>query len=157
MQRFIITIIIYFYTVAFAFGQNNSLKTIREKYLKAIDNKQVCDQFLSTNFKVDSSLNSVKEAYNACAIILLAKHCNNPIKKIQYFNKGKDLLENILHKHPNNIEIRFLRYAVQTSVPKLLNYYSNISEDKNMVLQNLKNIKNDNDLIEKITNFLKSN
>ena len=155
MQRTITAIVLFLVCINFVFGQNNALLAVREKYKKAIDNQQVCEQFITENFKTEINKNVI-DAYKACAVILLAKHSNNPYKKLQHFNTGKEMLEKNVQMNANNVEIRFLRLAVQTNLPKLLNYSSNIKEDKSMILKNLNTIKNDKDLFEKITTFLKS-
>jgi hypothetical protein len=49
---------------------------------------------------------------------------------LSYFNKGKAKLEQVLKKYPDNIEIRYIRYAVQKGSPDFLGYRSNMKEDK---------------------------
>ena len=44
------------------------------------------------------------------------------------------MLETVIASNIYNIELRFLRFAIQTNVPSFLNYDSNIEEDKNFLL-----------------------
>jgi tetratricopeptide (TPR) repeat protein len=61
-----------------------------------------------------------------------------------------------LEKDPKNIELRFFRFSTQSNVPALLNYSSNINEDK-MILMNYLKINNsitDKDLYQRIKSYM---
>ena len=53
-------------------------------------------------------------------------------------------MEEAVKKQPDNLEIRFLRLAIQTNLPTFLNYSDNIIEDKKYLLANVQTIKNKN-------------
>jgi hypothetical protein len=61
-------------------------------------------------------------------------------------------------KDPQNIEVRFVRLALQLRMPSFLGYSGHIEEDKKTLLHALKNnFVKDNDLLEKIVTFIKQN
>lgn len=56
--------------------------------------------------------------------------------KLKTFKAGRSLLEAEINKHPNNIEWRFLRLAVQEHAPKILKYANNLVEDSEYISSN---------------------
>ena len=53
--------------------------------------------------------------------------------KLEYFNQGKDLLEDAIKEQPLHAEIRFLRLTVQAEAPFMLGYSGDIAEDVEVV------------------------
>jgi len=77
----------------------------------------------------------------------------NPIHKFRRFKKGKSLIEEAVKKEPDNPEIRFVRFAIQTNIPAFLNYNHHITKDKKYLLDNVKTIK-DKKLKQDILTYL---
>ena len=90
------------------------------------------------------------------ACLLMAKNSFNPIKKWNYFSKGKLLLESAINDNNMSIELRFLRFSAQLNAPTFLNYSSNVKEDKKMIIKSF-SLLTDTDLKVKIVNFLLEN
>ena len=84
----------------------------------------------------------------------MAKHAFNPLKKMSYFNEGKKLMESSLKAEPDNLEVRLMRLITQESVPKILGYSQNISEDRTYLTRSYKNTT-DEDLKIYIKDYLK--
>ena len=84
----------------------------------------------------------------------MAKHAFNPLKKMSYFNEGKKLMESSLKAEPDNLEVRLMRLITQESVPKILGYSQNISEDRTYLTRSYKNTT-DEDLKVYIKDYLK--
>jgi hypothetical protein len=68
------------------------------------------------------------------ADIMLCNFVRNPFTKLSYFNKGRSALERAVAQDPTSVELRYLRFTVQTNVPALLNYRSKLNEDKKILL-----------------------
>jgi hypothetical protein len=65
------------------------------------------------------------------------------------------MLERAIQSDPQNIELRYLRLAIQTSIPAFLNYNKNIDSDKILLLGAIKSrLISDADLLKKIVHFL---
>lgn len=90
--------------------------------------------------KVNAEYNSTKRpvflALAGVGNFFEAKHSFNPIKKMSFFNKGKQLLEEAVKLDANNLEIRFLRYISQMKTPKILGYYHHLEEDEKFLKKN---------------------
>ena len=93
--------------------------------------------------------------YKGSTLAMEAKYTLNPYKKLKYFNEGKSLLEKAINNDPQNIELRYLRLAIQSTIPTFLNYTKNIDSDKILLLGAIKSrLILDEDLLKKITLFL---
>ncbi|MCA5005752.1 hypothetical protein [Sphingobacterium bovistauri] len=69
--------------------------------------------------------------------MIKANHQLNPINKLSSFNKGKKILENAIKASPTDVELRYVRYAIQSSIPSFLGYNHNLSEDKELLQKQL--------------------
>lgn len=91
------------------------------------------------------------QGYFALATMIQAKRFGNPFTKLSYFNKGKKILEEAIEENPDNPELRFLRFAVQTKVPAILMYYGDLESDQ-LILDTYLETNNDG-LAERIRRF----
>ena len=106
----------------------------------------------STAFK--ETRQPIYAGFLAVGNFFMAKHIFNPLKKMSYFNEGKNTMEAAVKSDPKNLEVRLMRLITQESVPKLLGYYQNIEEDRNFLARNYKKT-DDNDLKNYIQAYLK--
>ena len=107
-------------------------KNFSEMLEKANTSAENCQEFY--NLMTDHrSQSSTAEGYFALATMMLAKTHSNPFTKLSYFNKGKNILEAAIEAYPDNVELRFLRYAVQAKVPSILLYFNDMEEDKELL------------------------
>ena len=99
---------------------------------KANESEENCIEFY--NVMTDRRLeSSTAEGYFALATMMLAKTHKNPFTKLSYFNKRKHVLETTIMSNPDNVELRFLRYAVQVKVPAILFYFDDMKDDKEIL------------------------
>jgi hypothetical protein len=71
---------------------------------------------------------AVVMAYKGAGRTMMADCVFSPIRKQKYFNEGKELIEGAVSLAKNNIEVRFLRFIVQSNLPGFLGYDS-LDED----------------------------
>ena len=109
-------------------------------YMQAIESEQVCDSLLKMTADIDLEQKPLLFAYHGAALMLKAKHRINPFKKYAFFTEGKEVLELAIAANPNHIEMRVLRYTLQKEVPKFLEYYKNIEEDRQIIFATEKGI-----------------
>lgn len=126
---------------------------VRALYEKASKNEQACDYLVSILHPYNENNHTLLAGYKACASMLSAKYALNPYTKINNFKEGRKLLDKVIKKDLQNIELRFLRFAVQTNAPDFLGYNSAIEEDKNILIKNLAQLT-DLHLKQLIQNFL---
>jgi hypothetical protein len=99
---------------------------------KANQDAANCTTFLEV-MEAHKDDDTTARGYFALATMLQAKLYPNPFTKLSYFNKGKKILEATIESDPSNVELRFLRFAVQTEVPAILLYFGEIDEDQAML------------------------
>lgn len=111
------------------------LPTIRAQYVDAPKSQKNTEAFY--NFMANyNSENEVLVAYKGAAIAMKARYAKQIKEKKMLFIQGIKFVESAVKKEPKNLEIRLIRISIQENSPKILNYKSNISEDKNLILNN---------------------
>ncbi len=96
--------------------------------------------------------NKLLLAYKGASIALKAKYAKQIKQKKSLFIEGVKMLEMALKNDSNNLEFRLIRLSIQENSPKILNYKSNIDEDKKLLLSNFD--KQNQSLKEYIKNYI---
>lgn len=137
-------------------GTAKDLQELRNLFYKASFEELCPEEFLNRIDEYTEAPSNTKQAYQAMAYMLLSKEAWNPYHKFDYFQKGKNLLEEAIKNEPNNPELRYLRLCIQYNLPKILNYSQHIREDQNFIVRNWKLIE-DADLKKKIKGYFVQN
>jgi hypothetical protein len=135
-------------------AQNPQLEKVRNLYGQAAEKEDAARQLLALTEKKTAD-EPVMLGYRAAGHMMMAKHVGNPFKKMSHFNKGKDYLSTAIEADRQNLELRFLRFAVQAEAPGFLGYRQNLQEDKTLLLKGVGNIE-DRDLKNMILNYLRT-
>lgn len=127
------------------------LPNVRQSYVDASKSQKNSEEFynLMDNYNKD---NKVLLAYKGASIALKAKYAKQIKQKKSLFIEGVKMLETALKSDSNNLEIRLIRLSIQENSPKILNYKSNIDEDKKLLLSNFD--KQNQSLKEYIKNYI---
>ncbi|MBB6499026.1 hypothetical protein [Pedobacter cryoconitis] len=129
------------------------IQEVKILFRASANNKVVAERLLKLLSTVDHTSPPLLICYKGAAEMMQAKHKSNPINKFVRFKKGKKLIEEAVKKEPHNLEIRFLRFMIQTNLPAFLSYHNDINEDKKYLLANLKTTK-DQKLKQDILTYL---
>lgn len=84
-----------------------------------------------TKYKSSSDVSAI--GYVTSIRMKQAKYKFFPWDKLSVFNKEKSRLEELIRYNPKNIHLRYLRLVIQENTPKILNYNSNIKQDKSFI------------------------
>ncbi|WP_316820264.1 hypothetical protein [Pedobacter gandavensis] len=136
-----------------SYATEPEIEKVKSLFQASAHNKGAADQLLKLLSNVNESSAPLLISYKGAAEMMQAKYAFNPINKIKRFNNGKRLLEDAVKKAPEQIEIRFLRFAIQTNLPGFLNYNDEIQKDKKYLLSNLKTTQ-DKKLKQNIVKYL---
>lgn len=140
--------VIFLLISQFLFAQKSDLIQLRETCFRAfVENDP--SEFLNRINQPNQINSPILTAYKSIAILFEAKRTFSPFDKIKLFNTGKNLLEYSIYTDKLNLELRFLRFCVQTNLPFILGYSKNIKGDKEFILKNW-NFSDDKDLKERI-------
>lgn len=145
---------LFFYTNLKPFAEPK-LTALRTLYFSAAEDKASADKLLALLSSTGEKSIPVLICYKGIAEMMQAKHGISPIAKWKRFKRGKVWMENAVAKSPEDVEIRFLRFSVQTNLPAFLGYSAHIIEDKNFLMRKLNAIE-DLDLKQRAVKFLSS-
>jgi hypothetical protein len=136
-------ILLFFLYIFFPLKPNASMPSmeeVRRLYVNAASDEISCNKLIGLLSQDGIESNSLLLGYKGCAEMMKAKYGFNPFSKFSYFKKGKSMLEKAIVNDAGNIELRYLRFAVQINAPVFLGYRKNIQEDKIFLLNAIKNI-----------------
>ena len=131
-----------FYISFLLIAVNPSLSDVRKLYQKASDSEAVAKELYQKLESIKKSDDATFVGYKAGALTVKAKYEEKIKAKKTVFKEGALLLEYIIEKNPNNIELRLIRLSIQENSPKLLKYKANIDADKTFIYSQLPNVKN---------------
>lgn len=133
-------------------AQKLTLEEIRHQfYLTTLDYKHA--------FSLIEQLNQVPQpsalemAYKAATEAILAKPGWNIFKKMHHLKNSRKYFRMAVTEDERDLEIRFLRLAVEHHIPKYLGYSKNIDGDKQVIMDNI-DLFRMKELPQEITNYI---
>jgi hypothetical protein len=100
------------------------------------------------------SNNVLSEAYKGLCQTMMAKHVFWPTSKINYFNKGKEKINQAISASPDNCELRYIRLLVQLNAPGFLDYNEEVNVDFELFCSSLPSIEAEKQWREKFIDGL---
>lgn len=116
-------------------AQEFSAKELRQRYYDASQNSKAAERFYDSLSEVNGESKPLLQGYKAMAEFMVCYHSKNPYTKLRLFLVGKSTLDRAITQAPDNVELRYLRFAVQTNAPEFLGYRGAILEDKEVILR----------------------
>ena len=137
-------ILVILFTFLFNPAVNNmnkpSLVEIRNLLVQAAESKKANTQLKAALAQYPAN-NMVIKGYMGVSKMIEAKHMFNPMSRWNKFKEGRAIMEEAIQADANNYELRYLRFAIQTSVPAVLGYSKHIEEDKKLLIAQLEKVK----------------
>lgn len=134
-----------------------NIGTVRSLFSKASENETSNERLIELTENATINSNPVMYAYYAGGLMTMANHVFWPMSKLEYFNDGKEKLENVIRKYPKNVEIRFIRFSIQVGAPIFLDYTDDLETDKAYILANMNKTSWSSAYKEAIKKFLNEN
>ncbi len=122
---------------------SQDINEVRQLYLSAGIDRLQTPLFIDYFSKVESDSSVLFLAYYGTAITMKADLEKGKINKYRVFTEGRDILESAIDKNRKSVEMRYLRFAVQSNIPRILGY-NDLDEDKKFLLSNLQAIQHIN-------------
>lgn len=129
--------LVSFMGLMFSGLETPDLAKIRSLYDKAPASKASWKELNNLLSSVDNKSSALLVCYKGAVVMMEAKYVINPINKLSRFNRGKKLIEEAITRDPLDLEIRFLRFSIQTNLPSFLGYNDEIDKDKLFLLKNV--------------------
>ena len=133
-------------------NEDSELIKIRKLYEQAAVKEKAQSDLsnLLENIKVETSLIS---GYKGANMMIGAHYSYSPFGKLNQFNKGKKLIQFAIENEPKSLELRYLRFTIQTNIPRFLGYSSYINRDKEFMISHLA-LMTDIDLRDRVVAYL---
>lgn len=128
---------------------------LRNLYYQAAAHEAASKKLSNLLVNVNTKSSPIFVCYKGAAEMMEAKYAFNPISRLSKFKKGKNLIEAAIKLDPNDMEIRFLRFSIQTNLPGFLGYNSSIKSDKEVLISQIATVKDEN-LKGRIISYLSS-
>lgn len=141
-----------FVLLSVSLATHTALLDVRNQYHQAINNEKAVSA-LHTKLNEVANESYTFLGYFGAVKMLMAKYALMPTQKFAYFNEGKVKLEQAIAVEPENLELRYLRHAIQRNTPSFLGYNQNLNEDKYLLLSSV-NACTDTDLKVRIKTYL---
>lgn len=139
MKRFLYLLILLV-AANISIAQAPALSDVRAGYRAAAGNQQACENLIDQLDSLEVDEFTVHNGYLAAATMMMAKYSFSPIRKFNYFEKGKKLLEQAIQKDPEEVELRYLRFAVQSNLPGFLGYKKQMKYDRAFLESSVPNL-----------------
>lgn len=130
-----------------------AVSDLRNLYYKAAFEERAAEDLRKVLSSVDQNSAPLLQCYKGAAYMIEAKYAFNPFTKVAKFRKGKSAIEYAIKQEPKDLEMRFLRFSIQTNLPLLLGYHQHIEVDKRVLLDEVMKL-NDPELKKNIVNYL---
>jgi hypothetical protein len=139
-----------------AWAMLSDIQELRKLYYLSYKEKSAAEK-LYTMTRIYSISEPKMLGYKAVASMMMCNYITNPYTRVKYFYAGKGDLEKAIKVSPADVELRYLRYAVQENVPGVLNYSSSMNEDRRILVTYLNDAANreeDPDLHARIMKYM---
>jgi len=119
------------------------LTQVRTLYIAAASSEKGTEKLYETLKNYEGN-DPVILGYKGVSLTLKAKFGLNPYTRYTQFKEGSAMLDQAIANHPENIELRYLRFMVQTNCPSFLDYDEAIEGDKKKVFEGFEKLKQSN-------------
>jgi len=72
---------------------------------------------------------AIVKVYYGAAQAMMAEVVFNPYTKLNHFVEGKNFIEEAIAERPEEAELRYVRYLIQSNAPDFLDYNKDIPDD----------------------------
>lgn len=130
----------------------NLREMARSSFVKAPTQESSAKGFLN-RMQNEPSNDVVLRGYEAGMKMIMARHVVLPWSKWMWFSEGRDQLESLIETNPEQPELIFIRYSIQTNIPAFLGYNRQIDRDRRWLEQQVNEL-HDAALKRMIRNYL---
>lgn len=123
-------------------SQTMTVDEARKVYAESMKNKETCEIAYKRFSQVNDADKPLLVGYKGAVMVAMSKHLKTAKEKIAYFNEGKKLIEQSITEDNKNVELKFIRFTIQSNCPPALKYNKEMSTDKKYIIDNLNDVKN---------------
>ncbi len=116
------------------YGQ--SLGEVRKRFHQAVLSQDSIADYHDFIVGVVDTSPTIK-AYRAAGEAMLAQTLWNPLSKLAQVNRYEKLIQESIELDTGNLEIHFLRFAIEFYLPRFLMMSKHLEEDRDFIVANL--------------------
>lgn len=135
-MKSLLIILLFLFAGIISIAQSDDIEYVRFLYFEDWIGECGAENLMNYFDAIDIEDNALLMSYKGAALATTANCKFFPWQKLNIFNKGKDYIEMAVQFEPQNLEIRFVRFTIQSNIPAILNY-DNLEEDKDFILKKL--------------------
>ena len=119
------------------------LERIRAMYFLSVDEGKWADlardslSAIKVNIPLASKEEVTFEAYRGALQVVRAKHARWPPNKLKHLDRGARILDGLVDRQPDNLEVRYLRLASYLFLPFFLRRDDSVAADLRTLAENL--------------------
>lgn len=136
MKNLFLTLIVF----SFFQAEAQTLNEVRDEFHKAVKEPSYSKEF--HDFLKDKEFTDPTIlAYKAVSEAMLAQVLWNPVSKLSQVFKYDKQMQVLVAENENNVEVRFLRLAIEYNLPSFLGMSTHVQEDLNAILSNMDSVR----------------
>lgn len=143
------------FLMAFTRFSEPDISALRSLYYQAVTDESSFTKLSKLLVSVDTKSPPVLVCYKGATEMIAAKYAINPFLKLGKFKKGRLLIEQAIKRDAEDVEMRFLRFSIQTNLPAFLGYGHKIKDDKDFLINEINDIT-DQSLKNNVISYLSS-
>lgn len=132
-----ITFILLF-ALTSSIGSAQSLNELRGKYMAALHDYSNAPEVYKTFSEIKDPSAKIL-AYRGALEAIMTKTTWNLFKKMSYLRQSEKSFQTAIAKSPQDIEIRFMRMAVQYEIPEYLGFSNDMETDRAFIVKHIEN------------------
>ncbi len=114
------------------------IEEIRDLFAAASEGYPQAQMFLKALKSIENQAeNPLYWAYQAAGLALQARDAWNPLEKLDLVRKANTRFAEAVSEAPESVEIRFLRFSIQSNTPSILGFSAHIQEDQKQIIENI--------------------
>lgn len=130
------TLSVFFLVLLFGSSYGQPIDEIRKRFHQAVLSQDSIVNYHHFIVQVKDTFPTTK-AYRAAGEAMMAQTLWNPLGKLSQVNRYEKLILEAIEMDMNNLEIRFLRFAIEFHLPRILMMSKHLEEDRDFIVSNL--------------------
>ena len=120
--------------VAAQAGSSADLPTLRHLYAEASVSEVAANQ-LRLRLRGYAGADAAVLAYQAVGEALQARYGWSPLAKLRAVRAAQELFGRAVALEPDNVEVRFLRFTVESHIPRYLGFSPHLADDRAHIMR----------------------
>lgn len=133
-MKYTLSIFLVIIIIGMSYGQH--LEEIRKRFHQAVLSTDSIENYHKFIKKAEDTSPAVM-AYRAAGEAMMAQTLWNPLAKLSQVHRYEKMILQAVEKDMDNLEIRFLRFAIEFYLPRILMMSNHLEEDRDFIIANL--------------------